>query len=100
MKVLIVSASRLGSTEGIAARIAARLETHGLEAVDCPVVAVSKLETYDAFVIGSAVYAGHWLKEASEFIHGQAATLGHAPSGCSAADRSARWRPRWPRSSR
>lgn len=79
MKVLVASASRLGSTEAIAARISARLETHGLEAAASPVGSVGELAAYDAFVIGSALYAGHWLKEASEFVHGEAATLSARP---------------------
>jgi len=33
-----------------------------------PVEAVGDLTGYDAFVVGSAVYAGHWQKEASAFV--------------------------------
>lgn len=79
MSVLIAYASRLGSTTSIAARIAARLETHGLTAADHPVGAVGELTHYDAFVIGSAVYAGHWLKEATAFVHIHRAVLATCP---------------------
>lgn len=79
MRVLIAYASRLGSTKTIAARITARLETHGLTATNAPVGSVGELTPYDAFVIGSAVYAGHWLKEATAFVHGHRTVLGTRP---------------------
>jgi len=77
--VLVAYASRLGSTRGIAARIAARLQTHGLEASARPVGSVGELAPYDAFVVGSAVYGGRWLKEASGFVRDHAATLAARP---------------------
>jgi menaquinone-dependent protoporphyrinogen oxidase len=79
MNVLVVYASRLGSTRDIARRIAARLETHDLHATARPVEAIGELIPYDAFVIGSAVYAGHWLKEAVQFIRGHRAALSARP---------------------
>lgn len=79
MNILIAYASRLGSTKAIAARITARLETDGLTATDRPVGSVGELTAYDAFVIGSAVYAGHWLKEATEFVHGHRSVLATRP---------------------
>ena len=79
MNILIAYASRLGSTKTIAARITARLETHGLTAADRPVGSVGDLMPYDAFVVGSAVYAGHWLKEASAFVHGHRTVLATRP---------------------
>jgi menaquinone-dependent protoporphyrinogen oxidase len=79
MKVLIAYASRLGSTKAIAERIAVRLGTHGLEARVRPVTSVIDLAPYDAFVIGSAVYAGHWLEEARQFVDDHQAELGTRP---------------------
>lgn len=79
MNILVAYASRLGSTKAIAERIAARLETHGLEAIVRPVTAVTDPGPFGAFVIGSAVYAGHWLKEASGFVRDHEAELSVRP---------------------
>lgn len=75
MNVLVAYASRLGSTRGIAARLAARLEANGLDAVVQEIRSSSDLVVYDAFVIGSAVYGGHWLKEAKRFVLDRRAAL-------------------------
>ncbi len=79
MDVLVAYASRLGSTKAIAERIAARLATDGLETTVRPAGDVSDPLPYDAFVIGSAVYAGHWLKEASGFVRDNEAALAARP---------------------
>lgn len=66
--VLVASASRHGSTTEIAEAIAARLRTQGL---DVDVRAMHEVDTvypYDAYVVGSAVYMGSWLKEARHFV--------------------------------
>ena len=56
MKVLVVYATRHGATQGIAERIAATLETEGLDVTLRPVAGVDSVEGYDAYVIGSAAY--------------------------------------------
>lgn len=69
MKVLVAYATHLGSTHGIAERIAETLKAEGigvrLESVDHLGLITDE---FDAFVIGSAVHAGHWLKPATEFL--------------------------------
>lgn len=69
MKVIIVVGSKHGSTTGIATAIGEALRTHGIDvsiaAVDDPSV---DLAGYDAAVIGSAVYVGHWMKNARRFL--------------------------------
>jgi menaquinone-dependent protoporphyrinogen oxidase len=68
MPVLVAYASKHGSTQGIAERIAAILRASGLE-VDLAVAEdAGDPAGYDAFVIGSAVYASRWMAPASEFI--------------------------------
>ena len=79
MNVLIIYASRLGSTRGIAERIATRLKADGLAAAAAPVESVTDLRAYDAFIIGSAVYAGHWLIPAGHFIEDNQAVLAAHP---------------------
>jgi menaquinone-dependent protoporphyrinogen oxidase len=68
MSVLIAYASKHGSTEGIAQRIGETLTAAGQEALVRSVKAVDDLSGYDAFVIGSAVYMGHWLEPASDLV--------------------------------
>jgi menaquinone-dependent protoporphyrinogen oxidase len=68
MSVLVAYASKHGSTRGIAERIAERLRAGGLEAEVLPVKGVRDPAAYDAFVIGSAAYMFHWMKEATGFV--------------------------------
>ncbi len=68
MKILVAYASKHGSTRAIAERIALRLEPAGHAAEARPVSSVGDLAAYDAFVIGSATYLGHWQTEATEFV--------------------------------
>jgi len=78
-RVLVAYASRFGSTKGIAERIGEVLAAAGL-AVD--VQAADEVEVVDgfhAFVVGSSVEGGHWLKGASALLERHAATLGSHP---------------------
>lgn len=68
MPVLVTYASKHGSTVEIAERIAARLRQMGKDAEVRPVEATGDLNPYEAVVIGSAVYFGSWMKEATEFV--------------------------------
>jgi menaquinone-dependent protoporphyrinogen oxidase len=67
MRVLVTAASRHGSTEGIAEAITAGLTARGINAVLVAPEDVNAVAPYDAVVLGSAVYAGHWLKPAMDF---------------------------------
>jgi menaquinone-dependent protoporphyrinogen oxidase len=67
MRVLVTTASKHGATLGIADAIAEELTKQGLNAVSQPVEDVSEVGQYDAVVLGSAIYFGHWLKAAIEF---------------------------------
>jgi menaquinone-dependent protoporphyrinogen oxidase len=69
MTVLVTYASKHGSTEEIAERIAATLRRSGIETDLQPVEAVRDVEPYTAVVLGSAIYYGSWLNEAREFVH-------------------------------
>lgn len=68
MKTVVVYTSKYGSTTGIAEFIAEKLRQQGTEADAHEVGQVHNLEDYDAFVVGSAVYMTHWMKEAAEFV--------------------------------
>ena len=65
--VLIAVASAHGSTTEIARAIQATLRDHGITADLIPASRVESLEDYDAVIVGSAVYTGHWLRSAQDF---------------------------------
>ena len=75
MTVLVAYASKHGSTQGIAEQ----LRQLGKEAEARPVEEVTDPGSYEAFVIGSAVYYGSWLKEATEWVHHHQAVLAGHP---------------------
>jgi len=68
MKLLVAYASQHGSTREIAERIAERLRAAGHEADARSVTEARYVDAYEGFVVGSAVYIGHWQKEAVEFV--------------------------------
>jgi len=77
--VLVVYGSRHGGTRGIAERIGEVLRTEGLEADVAAADQVADLSAADAFVVGSGVYMGSWLKEPIDFIKRNEATLAARP---------------------
>lgn len=68
MRVLVAAASKHGATSEIAEAIGTTLaaEGHDPEVVD--ITEVEGIEGFDAAVIGSAVYAGHWMESARRVI--------------------------------
>jgi menaquinone-dependent protoporphyrinogen oxidase len=67
-RVLVVHASRGGSTREIAERIAERLRANGAEVDVRGAAAAGTVDGYDAVVVGSAIRAGAWLPEATTFV--------------------------------
>ncbi len=68
MRVLVTAASKYGATGEIASAIGETLGRRGLEVTVVPPEEVQTVEGFDAVVLGSGVYAGHWLKPAKEFV--------------------------------
>jgi menaquinone-dependent protoporphyrinogen oxidase len=79
MDILITYATKHGATQQIAERIAETLHARGLATDVRPVKPAGDLAPYDAFVIGSAVYFGSWLKEAATFVRQNQAVLAGRP---------------------
>ena len=79
MKVLVAYASKYGSTKGIAEFIGEKLRQHGMQADVQEVHTIRNVGDYEAFVIGSAVYMFHWLKEARQFVSRNRALLASHP---------------------
>jgi menaquinone-dependent protoporphyrinogen oxidase len=76
--VSVVYASRHGATRGIAERIAEVLRSDGLDATVAPAGGSANANA-EAFVVGSAVYIGSWLKDATEYVKRNAAILDSRP---------------------
>jgi menaquinone-dependent protoporphyrinogen oxidase len=66
-RVLISAASEHGSTTEIARLIGDTLINNHVAVDIVPPAAVDSIEDYDAVILGSAVYAGHWLAPARDF---------------------------------
>ena len=68
MKVLVTTASKHGATAEIGSVIGALLEAEHIEVDVLAPEQVDAVAGYDAVVLGSGVYAGHWLKTAKRFV--------------------------------
>lgn len=77
--IWVVYASKHGATEGIARHIAERLRASGREVELRSADAADDLGPPEAVVLGSAVYAGSWMKEAVEFAERRAGSLTGTP---------------------
>jgi len=67
MTVLVTYATKHGSTREIAEAIATTLVDRGIPTDALAVDTIADVGPYEAVVLGSAVYMGKWLKEATEF---------------------------------
>ena len=63
-RVLVAAGSKHGATDEIARRIASVLTARGYDVANSAPEQVDDVSGYDAVVLGSAVYAGHWVAEA------------------------------------
>ncbi len=79
MKVLVCVASKYGATAEIAHAVADVLAERGCEVTVLPPQEVGAVGEFDAVVLGSAVYMGHWMKPARELAERSAAALGARP---------------------
>lgn len=78
MRVLVTYASKNGSTEEIAETIADELLAYGLDVV-CRSAHDTDAADVDAVILGSAVYAGRWLRPARHFLKEQSDLLRRMP---------------------
>jgi menaquinone-dependent protoporphyrinogen oxidase len=79
VRVLVAYATKHGATGEIAEKIGQVLSQEGVPANVRPVDQVSGLSRYNAIVLGSAVYAGRWRKEAASFLEGNEKELAGRP---------------------
>jgi menaquinone-dependent protoporphyrinogen oxidase len=79
MRVLVTAATKYGATAEIAQVIGQVLGEHGFNPTVIPPKQVEGVDGYDAVVLGSAVYAGHWLKPARELVKRHSGALTGRP---------------------
>lgn len=79
MSILIAYASKHGATAGIAERIGAALRLSGQDPRILPISEVRDSVECSAAVVGSAVYMGRWMKEATLFVRQHQAQLARVP---------------------
>ena len=79
MSILVAYSSKHGATREIAERIAENLREAGQDADARPVRDAGDLGDYEGFVLGSAVYMGHWLKDATGFVRSNQDLLAQRP---------------------
>jgi menaquinone-dependent protoporphyrinogen oxidase len=75
MNVLIVHGSERGGTAGVAARVADALRAAGHRVDVAPARETRALDGYDAVLVGGALYAGAWHRDARRFVLRHAGAL-------------------------
>src|SRR5450759_4944121 len=74
-RVLVAYATKHGSTREIAEYIARTLRDPGVQTAVASARSVKDVAPYDAVILGSALYAAHWRRDANRFVTGHLATL-------------------------
>jgi Flavodoxin domain len=80
MTVLVTAGSKHGGTREIAEEIARVLDEHGVTTGLLDIDDVTDLSGYEAYVVGSGIYLGNWLKNARRFLDTHAAELAQRPT--------------------
>lgn len=96
VRVLVAYATKLGSTQEIAETIGRviRESDAGLEVDVLAARDVADVTAYDAVILGSALYAAHWQRDANRFVTRHLAELQGRPAWLFSSgplDRSADW---------
>jgi menaquinone-dependent protoporphyrinogen oxidase len=79
MRVLIATASKHGATSEIGDTIAEVLGNQGFDVTTKTPEEVGSVDTFDAVILGSAVYAGRWMRPARELVDRLAPDLAQGP---------------------
>ena len=80
MNILVAYASKYGATAEIAMKIGEVLKEAGLQVDVSTAKGIRDLSSYDAVVLGSAVYIGKWRKEAVKFLKANEKALSNKPT--------------------
>jgi menaquinone-dependent protoporphyrinogen oxidase len=79
MTILIIAASKHGSTREIADTIGKELQQNGHQTELYDAKQAPALTGYEAVIIGSAIYMGSWLSEARDYVADNQAALANLP---------------------
>lgn len=84
MQVLVVAASRHGSTLELAQAMGQALQAHGVPAQirgvnDIPLSGPGSVEDFDGVLLGSALYSQRWLEAATRFARDRSQSLQGRP---------------------
>lgn len=79
MRVLVTWGTKMHGTEGIAYMIADELRSSGAEVTASEASDVGQLEGYDAVVVGGALYANRWHRDARRFVRRNLEKLRRVP---------------------
>ncbi len=77
--ILVAFATRYGSTQEAAVTVADALRQAGLRVDLQPMREVKSIESYDAIVLGAAIYNGKWHSDAHAFLSQHEDILRHRP---------------------
>ena len=81
-KVLVAYGSKMGGTAGIAERVADTLRGRGHQVTLAPAGEVPRGTAWDAAVVGSGLYAGHWRREAVRLLEAPRPARARSRGGC------------------
>lgn len=79
MKILVTYGSKLGGTKGLADMVGDAFRRHGFDVDVVPAAQVTTPDGYDAVIIGGALYAGRWHRDAARFVRRHRRTLRDLP---------------------
>lgn len=79
MRVLVTWGSKMGGTAGIGRMIAEALEDQGHDVRAMPAGEVTGLDTFEAVIIGGALYANRWPANVRRFVKRNVAQLRRVP---------------------
>ena len=68
MRVLVTFGSSRGGTQGLAEMVAEDLREEGFDVDVLPPRRLKRLDEYDAVIVGGALYASRWPREARRFV--------------------------------
>lgn len=74
-RALVTYATKYGSTADIAEVIGESIRGEGIQADVMPSKDADVIESYDLVIVGSPVYAGKWLSDATDFLKRNSASL-------------------------
>lgn len=80
MSILVTFGSKRGGTEGLAAMVADGLRQEGFTVDVVPTRSAGDVERYDAVIVGGALYAFRWHRDARRFVKRHTSQLRRRPT--------------------